>query len=135
MKQVVIDASIAAAWLFDDEKNAEAEAIFLELPQTRLRVPSLFWSEARNFLLLGIRRKRIIEEEALANILRLRRLNIEDCGNGDDLTVMKLAQKHGLTAYDACYLELAANRKCQLLTLDKRLRAAADTELALGQPS
>ena len=35
------------------------------------------------------------------------------------------AMSHGLTAYDAAYLELALQRRCQLATLDSRLAEAA----------
>lgn len=39
--------------------------------------------------------------------------------------VVELARRHGLSAYDAAYLELAVRRKLPLATLDHRLRDAA----------
>lgn len=41
---------------------------------------------------------------------------------------LALAQKHRLTLYDACYLELAAQIGAKLATLDARLAAAARLE-------
>ena len=41
---------------------------------------------------------------------------------------MRLAARHGLTVYDAAYLELALRRGLALATLDRELRAAAQTE-------
>ena len=41
---------------------------------------------------------------------------------------MLLARRHGLTVYDAAYLELALRRGASLATLDMRLSAAAASE-------
>jgi predicted nucleic acid-binding protein len=43
-------------------------------------------------------------------------------------TTWRLARTHGLSAYDACYLELAMRLNLPLVTLDERLRAAAEAE-------
>lgn len=40
----------------------------------------------------------------------------------------RLAARHGLTVYDAAYLELARRRDVPLATLDQPLRAAAQAE-------
>jgi len=40
----------------------------------------------------------------------------------------RLAERHGLTVYDAAYLELALRRGLPLATLDEDLRTAARTE-------
>jgi predicted nucleic acid-binding protein len=39
--------------------------------------------------------------------------------------ISDLAERHGLSTYDAAYLELAARHGAALLTLDKELAAAA----------
>lgn len=39
-----------------------------------------------------------------------------------------LADRHGLTLYDASYLELAIRRGLPLASLDRKLRAAATAE-------
>jgi predicted nucleic acid-binding protein len=41
---------------------------------------------------------------------------------------MRLAVRHRLTAYDACYLELAQRLRLALATLDMPLRNAAVAE-------
>jgi predicted nucleic acid-binding protein len=43
-------------------------------------------------------------------------------------TALALAEKHGLTIYDAAYLELAHRRQLPLGTLDADLRKAAQSE-------
>ena len=42
--------------------------------------------------------------------------------------LIALARKHGLTTYDACYLELAKRRGWPLATLDTKLRTACAAE-------
>ena len=41
---------------------------------------------------------------------------------------LKLADKHGLTPYDAAYLELSQRQRLALATLDGRLKRAAAEE-------
>jgi predicted nucleic acid-binding protein len=41
---------------------------------------------------------------------------------------LHLAERHGLTVYDAAYLEIASRREIALATLDRQLRAAAMSE-------
>lgn len=41
---------------------------------------------------------------------------------------LRLAERHGLTVYDAAYLEIASRRKIALAALDRELRAAASDE-------
>jgi predicted nucleic acid-binding protein len=76
---VVIDASIAAAWLLPEEDSDAAEALIAAL-SGRSPVPSLFWHEARNILIMAERRGRIVAGEAAAAMGRLRRLPLEDAG-------------------------------------------------------
>jgi predicted nucleic acid-binding protein len=41
---------------------------------------------------------------------------------------LSLADRHGLTVYDAAYLEIASRRKIPLATLDRQLREAATSD-------
>jgi len=44
------------------------------------------------------------------------------------LGTLQLAERHRLTVYDSAYLELALRRRLPLATLDRQLRAAAQSE-------
>ena len=77
----VVDASIAAAWLLPEEDSDAAEALIAAL-SGRAPVPSLFWHEARNILIMAERRGRIVAGEAVAGMGRLRRLPLEDAPKG-----------------------------------------------------
>jgi predicted nucleic acid-binding protein len=62
---IVVDASIAAAWLLPEEDSDAAEALIATL-SGHPPVPSLFWHETRNILVIAERRGRIIAGEAAA---------------------------------------------------------------------
>jgi predicted nucleic acid-binding protein len=53
---------------------------------------------------------------------------LRDDGSGDDLRILKLADRNNLLCYDASYLDLAARYALPLGTLDRRLAAAARAE-------
>ena len=91
-------------------------------------VPSLFWHETRNILVMAQRRGRIVAGEPAAAMGRLRRLPLEDAGAGSDGAALALTITHGLTAYDAAYLALAQERGLPLATLDQELAQAARRE-------
>jgi predicted nucleic acid-binding protein len=121
----VVDASLSAAWMLPDDLTDLTDAILERLTATPGDVPSLFWHEARCLFLMAERRGRFPSGAAQAAMLRLRRLPLKDRGSGNDRVVLELASAHGLTAYDAVYLVLAAGAGAPLATLDRKLAAAA----------
>jgi predicted nucleic acid-binding protein len=127
---LVVDASVAAAWVLPDEDNAAADAILRRVAAEGGVAPGLIWHELRNILLMAARRGRLPEAEIVPSLLRLRRLPLEavDMAAGGDAGVVALAARHRLTAYDAAYLALAKNRALPLATADRALRRAADLE-------
>ena len=91
-------------------------------------VPSIWLSEVRNVLLINERRARIISRGSQAFLTTLANLDIRVDPSGpttDDESLLALARRHGLTAYDAAYLELAQRRGLPLATFDKDLLRAA----------
>jgi predicted nucleic acid-binding protein len=126
---LVLDNSISITWCFEDEADAYADAVLDRLPETRAIVPALWPLEVANALLMGERRRRTTEAKVTRWIDLLaslpiaidRATNAHAWGN-----TMSLARGHGLTAYDAAYLELAIRRGLPLATLDAKLRAAAE---------
>jgi predicted nucleic acid-binding protein len=89
-----------------------------------LVVPALWPYEIQNGLATAVRRKRI-KAGSLDEILEtLRALEAEleaPHGLGQEL---RLAQDHGLSAYDAAYLAVALNSGAALATNDLHLRRA-----------
>ena len=132
---LVVDASVAAAWVLPDEDNAAADAILHRVAAEGGVVPDLIWHELRNILLMAARRGRLAGSETVPSLLRLRRLPLEttDSAAGGDAPLVAIALRRDLTAYDATYLLLAKERGLPLATADRALRRAAvaeDVELA-----
>ena len=122
---LVVDASLAAAWFLPDEHNDAADQIMAKLDQNPGRAPSLFWFETRNLFLVAERRGRLQPGEATTTMAQLRGFPILDEGTGADRLVLALAERHGLSGYDASYLALAMSQNLPLATLDRKLAAAA----------
>jgi predicted nucleic acid-binding protein len=125
---IVLDASITACWHFPDEENAQADQVLDGLAQDTAVVPTHWWFEIRNVLLLGERRQRSSRQETTEFLAWLANLPINSAPLPDDSRVFELARKHQLTFYDAAYLELAARERLPLATLDKQLAGAARLE-------
>ena len=125
---IVIDASLAASWILPDEHSPIAEQVLRDLPQEGGVVPDLFLHEIRNILVTNECRGRIQATDSAQFLLRLRNLQLYQDDMQDDQTVMALARKHGLTAYDATYLETALRRGDTLATFDHSLAEAANRE-------
>lgn len=125
---IVIDASIALAWCFEDEASDETDAVAQDVIARGGLVPSLFNLELANVLLYAERRGRISASEIAQKLDLIAQMPIET----DPQTAarawgetLSLARAHKLTSYDAAYLELASRRGAILATKNKALAAAA----------
>lgn len=124
----VIDCSLTMAWLFEDEKSSYSEKIFDQLEDEKAIVPSIWLLEVINVLLISEKRKRITSTHTSHFINVLTNLPIQIIENNNlsqHESVLFLAKKHDLTAYDAAYLDLASKFGVPLATLDKALSKAA----------
>jgi predicted nucleic acid-binding protein len=128
---VVIDNSVALAWCFEDEQTSGIMALLDRVATDGAVAPGLFPIEALNGLLSAERRGRIDSgvRRRLAGFLRDLPIAIDDetAGRLWNETAV-LAQAHGLSAYDATYLELAVRIGLPLATSDLALIAAAGAE-------
>ena len=125
---IVIDVSLAAAWCFPDEAAAAAERTLNDLPRLGGITPAIFWYEIRNVLIVNERRARIDRMDSARFLMRLRSLRLQRDEAHEEESVMALARTHGLSAYDAAYLETALRRGDTLATLDRALATAAGAE-------
>ena len=92
-------------------------------------MPVLWRHELANALLYGARKGRITEQQIETFFNELGRLVvILDLESWDQATgeTRRLALAHGLTVYDAVYLELAMHRKLPLATFGTDLQKAAE---------
>jgi predicted nucleic acid-binding protein len=132
----VLDASVAACWAFEDVDHPVAALALERVRADEACVPSLWWFEVRNTLIVNERRGRLTESDTTAFLRALARLNIAVDRSPDEADVLMLARRRRLTVYDAAYLELARREGVPLATLDTALAAAARAERAplLGEP-
>jgi predicted nucleic acid-binding protein len=128
----VLDASVTASWAFDDEDHPHARLAFQRIRTEEAVVPSLWWFEVRNILIVSERRRRIAEANTAAFLEALSRLPLREDRCPNEQAVLRLARAHHLSVYDAAYLELALREGMPLATLDDQLqRAAAGEGIAL----
>lgn len=128
MKPIVLDCSVAVTWFFEDESDPRADAALSQLSKTKAIVPTLWFFEMSNAILVAERKKRLLEAEA-ARIIELIgdlpiAVDMDSATNALQETRL-LAKKHNLSVYDASYLELAMRLGLTLATLDKDLEKAA----------
>ena len=131
MNRVVLDASIALAWCFPDEASEHAEKVLVALERATILVPSIWGLEIANAILVGERRKRLNQPEVRQFMTLMEGLVLtQDAQTAARHVqdVLPLARSHGLSAYDAAYLELSMRHSAALATLDDRLKKAAKTE-------
>ena len=126
-RESVLDASVVASWVFDDESDPGAEAVLDDIRSGASRgiVPQHWQAEVSNALLYGQIRGRISWEEIPGRLSFLDGLQITTDAAPNILAALDLARLYGLTVYDALYLELAIRRQAPLATLDNKLRRAA----------
>ncbi len=132
MAVFVVDASAALAWCVEDEASSWTDRLLERLRHgDSIVVPAHWPTEISNGLLVGLRRKRIRAGQPALFLDEFARLPIETepaLTAFQAKTVLALSERHGLTAYDAAYLELAHRRHLPLGTLDADLRRAAQIE-------
>lgn len=123
----VLDCSLAMAWVFPDESSATADALRDSLVNDIALVPTLWPIEVANVLLMATRRGRISADDWPRIQADLDTLPIQVDPETPDWVLKKalpLAHQHGLSVYDAVYLELALRMELPVATLDKKLGAA-----------
>lgn len=128
INRFVLDCSVVFAWYFADEASPYADGVAASLPNSEAIVPALFPFEVAHVLVTAERRGRSSETQAASFLTRLELLPIhvdETQVNQIWLTLLDLARRHHLSAYDASYLELALRLGIPLSCLDGPLVAAA----------
>jgi predicted nucleic acid-binding protein len=123
----VLDASLTLAWYFEDERTPAIDAVLDQVVTSGALVPSLWRIEVANGFQTAIRRKRIDRDFRDRAIRHLGLLPIMVDPETDTYawtTMLRLADRFGLTLYDASYLELAQRRGLPLASLDKELSEA-----------
>jgi predicted nucleic acid-binding protein len=124
----VLDASLTLQWFLEDEANREYSlAVLASLSEKRALVPTLWFYEVGNGLVMAYRRKRFALDQIDGFLTRLGTLPIDAAQQtpSEIFELPTVANAHGLTNYDAAYLALAMRFNLPLATNDSNLRKAA----------
>ncbi len=134
---LVIDASMALAWVFERQQASDAQRASELLAccgQQAWWVPGLWHLEVANALFVAERRGVIAQDASDLFLARLSSLPIcadSDAGPEQQPRLIALARAHGLSSYDATYLDLAHRLGAALASFDRKLNQAA---VAMGVP-
>ncbi len=123
MSALVVDASVAAKWFFD-EPHAEAARDLLRRGEA-LHAPDFFLLEMTNFLAKRVRRGEMTPGDAVAARRILRRLPVRRHPEApllENAWRISLETRRGF--YDCLYLALAVALDAPLVTADRRFLAA-----------
>jgi predicted nucleic acid-binding protein len=125
---IVIDASLAAAWLLHEANAVPTAALVGILSTEPILVPAHWPTELGNALRRAVRTKRIVTADIDPIVRRLTLLDIavaSPSATSDIGQVVHFALEHQLSVYDAAYVRLAATRQVPLATLDDAMKVAA----------
>jgi predicted nucleic acid-binding protein len=128
---LVLDSSVALAWIYADETTDAVLHLFDDIRLHGAWVPGLWRLEIANVLQLNVKRGRHstdFRDGALSSLALLPVKVDTEADRHAWSTALQLAGRHGLTVYDAAYLEIASRREIPLATLDRQLRAAAASD-------
>ena len=128
---IVVDASIALAWTYADERADAVMEIFDRVTRIGAIAPAIWAMEIANSFNMSVRRQRITplqRDELIASFLALGVDVQHQPATAYWSEILHLADRHLLTIYDASYLELAIRQGLPLATLDHDLRRAAIAE-------
>ncbi len=120
---LVVDCNAVAGLVFREPWFEAAQGRF---DGRSLHAPHLLSSEIAS---VALKKHRRGEAHALTGLALAAELDIE-LHPTDPVPVVELAQRYGLSAYDAAYLWLAAELRCPLATFDEALARAATDHLA-----
>jgi len=125
---MVVDASVALAWCLSDEEDDLAERVLVQVAADGAIAPAHWPLEVANGLLSAERRGRLEVADSDQARRLLADLQIEimpvELSTAAGM-VLDTARSHGLSVYDAAYLDLASFRGLALATLDADLSRAA----------
>jgi len=132
----VVDCSVSIPWLIEAQVDAYTEAALDALLVGSTLAPRWWQVEVVNVLLALERRQRLAPDKAVELLRYLQRLPVrlrDSVSSAFELHA--LAQRYGLTSYDALYLEAALATGLPLATRDAALRQAAkDSGVGVWQP-
>lgn len=127
----VLDTSAWVAFYLRESASQEMEAVVASSRNrgVEIHAPALLFYEFHNALHVNVRRGRCaaLDRDDFLDALAAMPIHMHEPPiRPVRLRVGELAEKHGLTVYDATYLELAERQGAKLKTFDRALLALKD---------
>ena len=129
----VADNSVVIAWFSRSQATPYTDRFYKRLSNDEVVVPSVWPYEFSNALAVLERRKLLsaaLADEIIRSAARL--VSRVDTPPAPPATLLALARRNGLSAYDAAYLELAQRLRVPLAAKDSPLATAAKNLGLLG---
>lgn len=123
--KIVVDASAALKWFFQDEPDVDAATLMLldyAAEKVSFTAPMLFYYEMSNAVHIAVKRARITGDEGRAIIKDLLAIKMEIADSPELLSNAYLnAGKYDMSVYDALYFTLAKDNGYRFYTGDMKL--------------
>ncbi|MFT4046151.1 MAG: type II toxin-antitoxin system VapC family toxin [Solimonas sp.] len=124
--RLVLDNSVTTGWVHPDQATAYSTALLDQLARYQPLAPTLWPLEFGNTMLALLRRKKLTEAQWRSALVRAASWKIALDTRPPEFAVLgNLAIRHGLTVYDAAYLDSALRNRVRLATQDTALKKAA----------
>lgn len=129
----ILDTSMAIEWLFPAQDDDDAARAYDRLAERPALAPHLWRFEMMN-VIARMHRKGAVTKAELPRLLTDAFNLVDGCADeGWPRDIVELSAAHGLSGYDAAFLNAAIFAELPLATLDASLiRAASETGVALA---
>lgn len=136
VKRLVVDCSVVVALALQEPEVSRLGDVDAWMIGQGADAPALWCAEVVSSVMTKVREGSLPQEEVKGILLDIDGYRIRSHATAGDnpLRLHALAEKHGLKAYDASYLDTALRVGATLATLDKALARAAEKEGLLLLP-
>lgn len=131
-RAIIIDASVAAKWLLDDEVSFQVDLIKEEFLNNKITIqaPTVIYYEINNLLKSSAISQRIDPSKAIEAYQDFLGLGFMTYSSKELLAdTLNKALELNISSYDASYVALAENLQIPLFTADEKLVKKAKSSL------
>jgi predicted nucleic acid-binding protein len=131
MTALVVDASVAATWLFAEQASPSSHAVLDVVKSGTLVAPTIWLYENANIAARAVLKGKASVDAAADFLQSLHALPLRIVpASASDVfgDAVAIAVRRKLSVYDAAYVAVAARENLPLATFDRDLAAAAEAE-------
>lgn len=126
MAAFIVDNSVAVSWIYPVQATAYTERLLEIAAESTLHTAFIWPAEFANAACTMVKRAILTDDLGSAMLRMAETLDLMvDRTSVDLFSLYRVSRRHGLSAYDAAYLELAMRLNIPLATRDGALEKAA----------